>query len=296
MSLLSEVAATVIDGIQLVTTENLETANLTVGDVMVNDVSVTGLVETLNLTATGTTELYNTNIYGLLQFENHIKITNGQESDNNVSIGYSVGPGNYTGMAVNNVVLGNSAGSALTDGIQNVCVGFNAGSQITVDSNNVAIGTNSLASTPVGSGNVAIGSFAGYVEIGNSNIAIGDGAMNSDVAVVGNNNICIGTDSGNTEMADGNILLGVNSSMDNTGLSNTIAFGNSSYASQSNTINIARNTQGAAIYNFLVLGNVTAGNSSLIPGSYANDVQAAAGSVPLGGVYRNGNVLQIRLT
>lgn len=41
---------------------------------------------------------------------------------------------------------------------------------------------------------------------------------------------------------------------------------------------------------FLILSQVS---SSL---NYANDVAAAAGGVPLGGIYRNGNIIQIRLT
>lgn len=34
----------------------------------------------------------------------------------------------------------------------------------------------------------------------------------------------------------------------------------------------------------------------VVPANYANDAAAAAGGVPVGGVYRNGSVLQIRVT
>lgn len=36
--------------------------------------------------------------------------------------------------------------------------------------------------------------------------------------------------------------------------------------------------------------------SSLTVGNYANDIAAAAGGVPINGIYRNGNVLQIRVS
>ena len=49
--------------------------------------------------------------------------------------------------------------------------------------------------------------------------------------------------------------------------------------------------------NQVYFSNVFAGqNVGSVPGSYANDAAAASASVPIGGLYRNGSVVQIRVT
>lgn len=294
MSLLSEVYTTVVES-QSVSTADFYVENVVVDNVLAED------VQTGALTSTGLTELYNTDIYGHLHFENHVTITNTADSDNNVSVGYDVG-GTYT-TAVNNVSIGYKAGNALTSGSNNICIGDAAGTLQTTGSNNVAIGKLALASATVGSNNIAVGETAGQASLVDNNIAIGNNALRS---IAGSNNICIGTDSGGSvflnNMGSGNILLGSNVNVEDA-VGNACVIGNNS-SGKGGSITIGRNTNGGT-YSYLVLGYVENNNltNTLIPGPIDNDVDASNNGVPLGGVYFNkpdagkeAYVLQIRMT
>lgn len=314
MSLLSEVSATVVNASDVIT------GSFSAETIDVTDLSVENIVAE-NIAATGTTELFNTNIYGHLQFQNHVKITNVVDSDNNVSIGYNVGAVYVNG--INNVAIGKDAGKSLTDGNDNVFIGDNAGKSVSLNSNNIGLGNQALASDSLGAENIGIGHFAGNNNIGDTNVAIGAGAMHSDPPVsCGTSNICIGTNTGQggvgfnniavgtsamtlygdneniciginagnfgppEGLANGNIIIGRNSGVSGVApVSNAVSIGNECKG-VSGAISIGRCLNNPPTHTALILGYVDgSGNSNFIKGSYANDTEAKSYNVPLGGVY-----------
>lgn len=247
-----------------------------------------------------------------VQFGNHdIAIT----STGNVLVGSSLPAGITTG--TKNVCLGVQPGRDLTTGSSNVLLSDNAGLQITSQNENIAIGANAMSGAVTGNQNICIGSASGLVAINDNNIALGRQAINQ----AGSNNIVVGVGAGSlggaTAIGNDNILLGpstsqvaacdktilIGASAQTTGaFNNSIAIGYQCKAAKANTIYFGRdNAAPNQNYNRLFLGNVPmiGTKSNIIPGPYANDALAAAGT-PLGGLYFNSvgmaSQLCIRLT
>ena len=128
---------------------------------------------------------------------------------NNTRFGLNAGDAIASG-GVQNVCIGDDAGTTISTGDNNVLVGFQAGDALLLGSNNIAIGKNSLGAEDghshniaIGSNslatlnagvdayNIAIGSNAGtLIEAGNKNVAIGGLAL--DAEVDGNRTVAIG--------------------------------------------------------------------------------------------------------
>ena len=153
----------------------------------------------------------------------------------------------------------NAVLSALVDGSANVGIGFEALKNQTTSNNNVGIGKQALNQNISGSDNIAIGASAGYNETGSNNLYITNnnfGSINAD--------------------RSGSLMYG---HFDNTTANQTL---------QVNAATTITNSQ--TLQSFTILSNVSA---SL---NFTDDTTAAAGGVPLGGLYRNGNFVMIRLT
>jgi hypothetical protein len=177
--------------------------------------------------------------------------------DRNIALGSYTLDSNTTGTL--NVGIGNAVLSALVDGSANVGIGFEALKNQTTSNNNVGIGKQALNQNISGSDNIAIGASAGYNETGSNNLYITNnnfGSINAD--------------------RSGSLMWG---KMDNTTANQTL---------QVNATTTITNSQ--TLQSFTILSNVSA---SL---NFTDDTTAAAGGVPLGGLYRNGNFVMIRLT
>jgi hypothetical protein len=118
----------------------------------------------------------------------------------NIAIGSSgsfTGPGNAT----HNILVGSSAGTAITTGDDNICIGRNAGATITTTTGNVCIGPSSAATA----GNT--------IAIGNAAQAVADDCISigtSTGAAGGAGNVCIGSSAGAALQAGGtyNVFVG----------------------------------------------------------------------------------------
>jgi hypothetical protein len=99
-------------------------------------------------------------------------LANGALADDNVAIG-RLAMFLYRGNGGSNVAIGSSALQSLTTGTGNIAIGVNAGVNLTADFNNILLG--------------------GYVDSGNSNIAIGGGQSGTGA---GSNNLYFGISAG----------------------------------------------------------------------------------------------------
>ena len=126
-----------------------------------------------------------------------------------------------------NVLIGTSAGAAVTTGIQNTLIGALSGDAITTGGNNVALGYGALSSEDAHSFNVAIGSYSLYNQNADANAyntAVGYntgfaittgiqntliGALSGDAITTGQDNVAMGyaTLSGNVE-GSRNVAIG----------------------------------------------------------------------------------------
>jgi hypothetical protein len=160
----------------------------------------------------------------------------------------------------------------------------------------------------IGNSNNTTGSSSSSICIGNTNIASGNYAIaiGTGVNATGVDSIAIGTVSQATNLnslsvGEGCISSGFRSS----------ALGYKSITSGNDQTVIGTENDSNANAQFII-GNGLAGNKSNsfeilydgtvvikdLPGStsYSNDVDAAAGGVPIGGLYRHNNDLKVRLT
>jgi len=247
---------------------------------------------------------------------------------NNVAIGDSAFFSSTTGRQ--SVAVGDRAGRCTTTGIGNTFIGYGAGFRNTTSSggvyvgmqsgyystgrNNVAIGCAALrgpGSGITGACNTAIGNAAGINASGNSfkNVYIGNYAGPS-TAVTQYCQLYIGVSNGETPLIRGNFNTGVvtiNSCLkvaeasgsfigDGSGLTGISGdgFPYNGAAVISGSLLVSQSTAtGTAV-------TVENGHTILAQVSeslnYNNDTEAAAGGVPLGGLYRSGNFIAIRLT
>lgn len=122
--------------------------------------------------------------------------------------------------------------------------------------------------------NSAFGGRAGWhLTTGNRNSAFGDGALFN--CVDGNGNAAFGEDALSSATGSNNLGLGTNAQVPSSSGSNQLALGNFIFVDSS--------------------GNMTLGSGVTI-GNYVNDAAAAAGGVPVGGIYRNSSALMIRVS
>jgi hypothetical protein len=228
----------------------------------------------------------------------------------------------FNGSGGNNVAIGYQANQNNT-GNYNVGVGVSTISQGGNGSNNAAVGFNSMFNIANGSNNTAIGYQSGKYA----------GSGSSFGNTTSNNSIYIGYDvrpsaNGNTNEI---IIAGYNGISSSIGLgSNTTVIGNNATISSGiwgnlviggnlitgsatgsgYTMTIAAPAQSGSLYvsgsssftgSFAMTGSYTQNGYTILSYvsqslNYADDVAAAAGGVPLGGLYRNGNFILIRLS
>ena len=132
----------------------------------------------------------------------------------------------------NNVLIGTSAGAAVTTGIQNTLIGHLSGDAITTGQDNVALGYATLSGNVAGNRNVAIGrasllvsnkSGSGY------NTAIGYNSGNGITTGI-QNTILGGLAGGSLTTGGDNIIIGYDSVASAVDVDNEITLGNSSIA------------------------------------------------------------------
>ena len=293
MSLLSEIAATVVQSTSNSVFDNIQVNNVSMDVISLNDMSVD--------------DVYCTNIHVSeeVKYDELNIAMNFTTGSQNVLVGQAL-PNLTTG--VTNIVMGQGAGSSLNTGDNNVFLGSGAGANITSAIRNIAIGTNALSGATVFNDNIGIGANTGASVVGGDNVIVGNNAGKNvgdanvvigyqavgQVEVVGSNNIVIGTQAGNNvNVGDYNILVGYQAQTGGN-FNNTVALGTNCVASQSNTIYIGNQITNA--YQHMVLGRMyNAGgginSNTLIPGPFDSDALAQAGGVLSGQLYfKNINV------
>ena len=219
---------------------------------------------------------------------------------NNTIFGVDAGLSRTTGAG--NTLIGKGAGERATTANSITIIGANAGSSITTGGSNTFIGTSAGQSTGTGTGNTAVGTGALFANTtGTSNTAIGTSAL-SYLGPGNSGNIALGNVAGAITIngdqivnADRSIFIGdsVRSKQDNQ--TNEIVIGNDASGEGSNTTVIGNyNTTNTYLKGTL---NITTAILSEVSASlnFNNDTQAAAGGVPLGGLYRHGSVIHIRI-
>jgi hypothetical protein len=102
--------------------------------------------------------------------------------DRNIAVG-SYTLRSVSGLANNNVALGDSAAQRVVDGSNNVAIGSDALSQNVLGIKNVAIGTGALY-TNFNSANIAIGYNAGYNESGGAKLYIENSSADKDNSLI----------------------------------------------------------------------------------------------------------------
>ena len=247
---------------------------------------------------------------------------------NNVAIGDSAFFSSTTGRQ--SVAVGDRAGRYTTTGISNTFIGYGAGFKNTTSGggvyvgmqsgyystgrDNVAIGCAALrgpASGITGACNTAIGNTAGVNASGNSfkNVYIGNYAGPS-TAVTQYCQLYIGVSSGETPLIRGDFNTGevtINSCL-------KVAEASGSFIGDGSGLTGVSGDgfpyNGAAVISgsLLVSQSTAAGTAATIQNGHTiltqvseslnfdSDSAAAAGGVPLGGLYRSGNLIAIRLT
>ena len=219
---------------------------------------------------------------------------------NNTFIGNNAGISRTTGTC--NTLIGRSAGQSLTTANSTTIIGSNAGDSVTTGDTNTFIGTSAGQAITTGNANVALGSNALFSNvIGVGNTAIGETALT--YATTGSGNVALGMGAGSL-LIDSNLLTSADSSIfigeavksKANGQTNEIIIGGFAEGEGSNTTVIGNaNTVDTYLKGTL---NVTRQILSEVSSSlnFVDDAAASAGGVPLGGLYRNGNFILIRLT
>ena len=223
----------------------------------------------------------------------------------NVAVGVGAGS-NIAGSS--NVVFGKDAGRVA--GGNNVVVGHQAGFATTGNSN-VLIGYQSALSLTSGFNNVAIGVYSGRhaSTISRCNVYIGPNAGPS-TGTTQSNQLYIGSSAGETPLIRGDFFTGVvtiNSCLkvaqasgsfigDGSGLTNVAGAGfpYEGAGEITGSLIVSQSTETGTAF------TIEKGHTILTQVSesldFDDDTQAAAGGVPLGGLYRSGNLIAIRLT
>jgi len=217
----------------------------------------------------------------------------------NTFIGRAAGQFNTTGER--NTFVGTIAGQVST-GNYNTFLGSGAGALNTSAGNNTFLGTEAGGVNTLGTQNTFVGRLAGQNNsVGNNNTILGASAGNNNAS--GSSNTFVGRLAG-TYIADGitqltgsnnSLFLGTETKANANSETNQIVIGHQAVGNGSNTVTIGNNSitdtylEGTLNISTAILSQVS---QSL---EFANDAAAAAGGVPLGGLYRSGNFILIRL-
>ena len=222
---------------------------------------------------------------------------------NNTFIGFEAGIARTTG--INNTLIGNRAGKATNAGGFNTFIGRSAGTVTTNGIANTAIGTDALFSNQGGSYNAVIGNNASSTATNSSyNIAIGESAaiVTSGSQIVGNplNSIFIGALTKPQGTSDQNTIIIGYSAVGNGDNTTTIGNDTTTATYLKGTLITSGSVAQQVTGSLLVTGSANVNGFVVLPQvsaslNFANDTAAASGGVPLGGLYRNGNAIQIRL-
>lgn len=102
---------------------------------------------------------------------------------NVIAIGGSALSGALTAAANGTVAIGSAAGLVLTSGAQNTFAGFQTGIAVMSGSGNTLVGYNTQSSASAVN-NTFIGTSVGNTQVGDYNVAVGYGALNSATAAV----------------------------------------------------------------------------------------------------------------
>lgn len=217
---------------------------------------------------------------------------------------YSVFIGAFAGQnattADNAVFIGASAGDGATDSNAGVFIGNTAGQYATNADHSVFIGLGAGASATTAQQAVFLGEAAGANALNAANstlIGYQAGALGGGTTGVGSNNIIIGTNITLPDDAVDSINIGgiifATGSYNDTGAANPFSgsVAGAKVGIGTNTPEYTLDISGSARLqaSTIILTEVSA---SL---NFADDTAAAAGGVPLGGLYRNGNVVSIRI-
>lgn len=219
--------------------------------------------------------------------------------DANSSIFIGAATGQSASQADNSVFIGNAAGAYATDSDYAVFIGAQTGNGATNADNSVFIGIGAGQTALAANNSVFIGNAAGQDATNASYstlIGYQAGILGNGATGIGTNNIIIGT---NITLADDTVNTA------NIGgalfISGTYSDPNSAPFSGSVEgvmVGIGTSTPTATLDISGSL-NVTSGSITL-PGllllDFADDTAAQAGGVQVGGLYRNGNVVSIRVS
>lgn len=199
-----------------------------------------------------------------------------------------------------NTIIGVGAGKGITLGTGNIFLGYESGFRNTSGDYNTFIGVNAGYYTVGADQNSFVGYLAGEYNQGADNTSLGFRALRNNGS--GNGNVSIGSKSGERTRLGGengssstSIFIGNDARPDGSIQTNQIVIGYEAIGNGSNTTTIGNTSttdtylKGTLNVSTAILAQVS---SSL---NFVDDTAAASGGVPLGGLYRNGNVIQIRL-
>ena len=213
---------------------------------------------------------------------------------NNLRLGYTAGNsiiaggnynvmlGDFAGTAVTdgdyNTLVGKSAGATISTGSGNTIIGGLAGNAISTASNNTAAGKYALSGTSTGASNVAMGMQALYTNIsGSLNTGVG---YQSLVNATASNNTAYGAFSGDSvSSGTKNLLLGYGAcDTISTGSNNTIIGDYAGTAALANTVVICSGTTPRMIIDSA--GNASIQDGNLVIGTSGKgiDFSATAGT------------------
>jgi hypothetical protein len=164
-------------------------------------------------------------------------------------------------VGVNNVIIGELAGSSITTGGYNVLIGGRAGRLLTVSGEHVAIGGGALDKLTVGTANTALGAWTLYgLDNGLDNTAVGYLALNK--ITTGNRNTAIGRNAGTFIGLSQNPLLTS---------SDSVFLGSETRPSADNCVN-------ETVIGYLLAGHgsntVTIGNTSVTDNYFNGNIHA----------------------
>lgn len=197
-----------------------------------------------------------TNALKLNTFISHL-VAIGDSALFNNGLGVTQGSSNIDG--IENTAIGSKTLFSNLSGSHNTAIGFKSLFANNVGRSNTAIGVQSLFANIAGGNNTAIGEIALFENTnGTANTAIGWGAMASNT--VGFNNVAIGVNAlasnkntknntaignsaaGSFTPGDNNTFLGANTALNQAGLTNCVAVGESAVCTASNQVRLGNAT------------------------------------------------------
>lgn len=225
-----------------------------------------------------------------------------------------------------NTTVGHSSGCRVTNGYGNTLLGYNSGIRITTGYRNTFLGESSGMSA-TGNENTAVGSLALQQSTGDKNVAIGyqtatcvqgDSSKNIYIGhcagpatgLVQNCQLYIGLDRGETPLIRGDFGTGqltIHSQVSASIFSGSFV-GDGSGLTGISGAGFPYNGAAVITGSLLVSQSTAAGTAVTVENGHTilsqvseslnfdSDSAAAAGGVPLGGLYRSGNFIAIRLT